>query len=258
MADTPETTETPSEFKRFRTYFITGLLVLGPVMITLWIIVNLFILMDSLLGRPIQYLLGEIIGIPFFETQIIYGIGFITLILLVMATGWLSHLYLGNRLVILLNKWFDKIPLVNKVYGAILQISQALLGGQKEVFKYAVMVEYPRRHMYSIGFVTQDTRGAPQDAIAEDVISIFIPTTPNPTSGYLLFVPKKEVAFLNMSVEEALKLIISAGALVGRAGGGSRAAARKLGIRLHPLHDEDKRPDITDQIVSDPKRDEEV
>jgi uncharacterized membrane protein len=230
-----------TDFKRLRGYFITGLLVLGPVMITLWIIVNLFILMDSLLGRPIQYLLGDLIGIPFFETQIIYGLGFITLILLVMATGWLSRLYLGNRLVQLLNKWFDKIPLVNKVYSAVLQISQALLGGQKEVFKYAVMIEYPRREMYSIGFVTQDTKGAPQDAVAEDVISVFIPTTPNPTSGYLLFVPKKDVAFLNMSVEEALKLIISAGALVGRAGGGSRDAARKLGIRLHPLHDDELR-----------------
>ncbi|MCB2210785.1 DUF502 domain-containing protein [bacterium] len=232
----------PPDLKRFRGYFITGLLVLGPVMVTFWIIINLFIVMDSLLGRPIQYLLGEIIGIPFFEQQIIYGIGFITLILLIIATGWFSRQYLGDRLVKLVNKWFEHIPLVNKVYSAVLQISQALLGGQREVFKYAVIIEYPKEHVYSIGFVTQDTRGAPQDAVAEDVISIFVPTTPNPTSGYLLFVPKKDVAFLNMSVEEALKLIISAGALVGRGGGGSRDAARRLGIRMHPLHDDDVRP----------------
>ncbi len=235
---------TDSVFRRVRNYFITGLLVLGPVMITLWIVINLFIVMDSVLGRPIQYLLGELIGIPFFDSQIVYGLGFITLILLVIATGWFSRMYLGGRFVQMVNKWFEHIPLVNKVYNAIVQISQALLGGQKEVFKYAVMIEYPRREMYSIGFVTQDTKGAPQDAVSEDVISVFVPTTPNPTSGYLLFVPKKDVAFLNMSVEEALKLIISAGALIGRAGGGSREAMRRLGIRTRPLHDEDTRTSI--------------
>ncbi|MBS1262777.1 MAG: hypothetical protein MAG453_02141 [Calditrichaeota bacterium] len=231
-----------SGWKRLRGYFVTGLLVLGPVMITIWIIVNLFIVMDSLLGRPIQYLLGEVIGIPFFQQQILYGLGFITLLALIVLAGWFSKQYLGNRLVLLVNKWFERIPLVNKVYVAILQISQALLGGQKEVFKYAVMIEYPKSHVYSIGFVTQDTKGAPQDSIAEDVISIFVPTTPNPTSGYLLFVPKKDVAYLNMSVEEALKLVISAGAIVGRAGGGSREAARRLGIRLRPLHEGDYLP----------------
>lgn len=96
------------------------------------------------------------------------------------------------------------------------------------------MIEYPRRGVYCIGFVTQDTRGPIQDAITEDVISIFLPTTPNPTSGFLLFVPKNEVYYLDVAVPEALKLIISGGAIIPEEGRGSYTTAAKLGINLKP------------------------
>jgi len=220
--------------RQVRSLFFTGLLVLAPLVLTIWIVFHLFLFADSVLGRPIRYLLGNILDIPFFHDQTIYGIGLLALLLLIFAAGWFARMYLGGKIVQVVNKWASRIPLVNKVYIAILQISEALLGGQREVFKSAVLIEYPKKDVYSIGFVTQDTKGAVQESIGDDVISVFIPTTPNPTSGYLLFVPKKDVTFIDLSVEEALKLIISAGSIVAKKGGGSRSAMKKLGIKLEP------------------------
>lgn len=220
--------------KRIRSLLIAGFVVIAPLFLTLWLMINLFLFADGFLGKPIQYLLARFFGIEYFQNQMVHGIGFIALILLMLIAGWVARQYLGKRFVEVLNNFIERIPLVNKVYIAILQISEALLGGQREVFKYAVIIEYPKENVYSIGFVTQDTRGAAQRAIGSDVISIFVPTTPNPTSGYLLFVPKQDVTYLDLSVEEALKLIISAGAIVPKSGGGSRDAAKALGIRLAP------------------------
>ena len=93
---------------------------------------------------------------------------------------------------------------------------QALFSEKSEVFKKAVLIEYPRRGIYSVGFFTQDTKGVIQESIEEDVISVFLPTTPNPTSGFLLFVPKEEVIELDLSVEEALKLVVSGGAVIAK------------------------------------------
>jgi len=106
------------------------------------------------------------------------------------------------------------IPIISRIYSTIQQISRAFLSEKREVFKKAVLFEYPRPGTYSIGFFTQDTKGMVQDALDCDVVSVFLPTTPNPTSGFLLFVPKTEIIELDMPVEEALKLVISGGAIV--------------------------------------------
>lgn len=226
--------DTQSVWKKIRSYFIAGLLVIAPVFITIWIVVNLFLFADGFLGKPIQHALGSWIGIEYFQQHTLPGAGFIALVLIVLAAGWFAKQYLGVRTVSIMNRILEKVPLVNKVYTAVVQISEALLGGQREVFKYAVLIEYPKEDVYSIGFVTQDTKGAVQDAINGDVISVFIPTTPNPTSGYLLFVPKKDVTYLDLSVEEALKLIISAGAVIPKRGG-AYTDAKSLGISMSPM-----------------------
>jgi uncharacterized membrane protein len=221
--------------KKIRSMFVTGLLVIGPVFLTIWIAVNLFLFADGLLGKPIQFLLSDVIGINFFKENTVHGFGVIALITLIIAAGWLARQYLGDKVMGYVNKVLERIPLLNKIFIAITQISQAFLGGQqREVFKYAVMIEYPRKDMHCIGFVTQDTRGPAQDGIKSDVISVFVPTTPNPTSGFLLFVQKNDATYLDMSVEEALKLVISAGAVVPR-GGGPREDAKKLGIKMSPF-----------------------
>ncbi len=195
--------------KKIRTYFLAGLLVLIPLVLTIFIIWKLFIAIDGLLSGFINNML-ERIGIP--VTSI--GLGFISVVLLIFLTGMIAKNYFGRKVIRIGEDIVTKIPLMNRIYLAIKQISNAFFSEKREVLKKAVLIEYPRKGIYSIGFFTQDTKGEVQDRLQQDVVSIFLPTTPNPTSGFLLFVPKSEVAELNMTIEEALKLVISGGAIV--------------------------------------------
>ena len=194
--------------------FIAGLVVLLPLFLTIWLLWKLFLLIDGILNDSVRLLLGNVLNIHFFRTHDIPGLGFIVLIVLLFFAGLIARNIVGRQVVGVANRIMARIPLANKIYNAINQIAQAFLTGKREVFQKAVLVEYPRKSMYSIGFYTQDTHGPVQDALPEDVISIFLPSTPNPTTGFLLFVPKSDVIPLNLSVEEALKLVISGGAIV--------------------------------------------
>ncbi len=205
--------------RELRNLFLTGLLVLSPLVITIWITVQIFLFTDGFLGRPIRFFLSDIVKVEFFEERTIHGIGLIALLLVVLLTGWLARQYFGIQIVKTISGFFAHIPLVNKVYSAVVQIAEALLGGRKDVFKTAVLIEFPKKDVFSVAFITQDTRGPVQEALHKDVVSVFVPTTPNPTSGYLLFIPKEEIIPLDVSVEEALKLIISAGAIIPRRDG---------------------------------------
>jgi len=196
-------------WKKIRTYFITGLLVLTPLVLTIFIIWKLFIGIDGLLQGFISNML-ERVGVP--ATK--YGLGFISVILLILLTGLIARNYFGRKVIKLGENVLSKIPLISRIYMAIQQISNAFLSEKREVFKKAVLIEYPRKGIYSIGFFTQDTRGEVQERLNRDVVSVFLPTTPNPTSGFLLFVPKSDVTELDISIEEALKLVISGGAIV--------------------------------------------
>ncbi len=198
-------------WKKLKSYFVTGLIVLIPLVLTIYIIWKLFIAIDGIL----QGLIGRIftsLGIG--ETgQTFIGLGFVSVILLILLTGLIARNYIGKKAI----KWgemiFTRIPLINRIYIAIQQISNAFLSEKREVFKKAVLIEYPRKGIHSIGFYTQDTKGEVQERLHTDVVSVFLPTTPNPTSGFLLFVPKSEVVELDMSIEDALKLVISGGAI---------------------------------------------
>jgi len=198
--------------KKFRAYFLTGLLVLVPLAVTYFIIKLLFLSIDDILNDFVSRLLYRF-GLEIGGRRI-PGIGFITLILIITFTGLFTRNYFGKKLVDLGDRLMQRIPLINRVYGATKQISQAFFSAKREVFKKAVLFEYPRKGIYSIGFYTQDTRGSVQDALEDDVVSVFLPTTPNPTSGFLLFVKKAEMVELDLTIEEALKLVISGGAIV--------------------------------------------
>ncbi len=204
--------------RRLRMYFVTGLLVLVPLVLTGYIIWNLFLAIDGILRGVVYNLLLEQFGVSFGKTQI-PGIGFITLIFVIILTGAVTRNYFGRKVVAFGDQVVDRIPLINRVYGAIKQISQALFSSKREVFEKAVLFEYPRKGIYSIGFYTQDTRGVVQESLDVDVVSVFLPTTPNPTSGFLLFVPKNEIVDLDLSIEDALKLVISGGAVVPKRDG---------------------------------------
>lgn len=197
--------------RRLRKYFVTGILVVTPIVLTIFIFWKIFNGLDNVVLDLSNNLL-IFLGLQPYQGRI-PGLGIIVMILVILIAGILARNYFGNKLFKLGDWLVTQIPLMSKIYIAIRQIFEAIFSEKREVFKEAVMFEYPRRGTYSIGFVTQDTRGEIQEKLDEDVLSVFVPTTPNPTSGFLLFIPKKEAVILEMSIEEALKLIISGGAI---------------------------------------------
>ncbi len=199
--------------RKVRAYFITGLLVVIPLGLTYFIIKLLFLAIDDILSDRVSIFILQQFGVRLGERQI-PGIGIVTLLLIILITGIIARNYVGRKIVDLGERTVQRIPLINRVYGATKQLSQAFFSAKREVFKKPILFEYPRKGIYSIGFYTQDTRGPVQTALEDDVVSIFLPTTPNPTSGFLLFVPKSDIVDLDLTIEEALKLIISGGAIV--------------------------------------------
>ncbi|MDI6771601.1 MAG: DUF502 domain-containing protein [bacterium] len=185
----------------FRRYLVAGLLVTLPVGVTVFVLMALFGFLDSLLGPIFTYLVGT--RIP--------GLGLAAGILLILATGALASNIIGGRVVQLFDGLMMRIPLARIVYSATKQISGALLQQKRGAFKQAVLVEWPRQGLYTVGFVTGETRGEVQQKTAERVVNVFVVTTPNPTTGFLCLVPESQVTPLEMSVEDALKLVISAG-----------------------------------------------
>ncbi|MBN1480973.1 DUF502 domain-containing protein [candidate division KSB1 bacterium] len=202
--------------KGIRGYLAAGLLFLVPVVLTFYVVVKLFFWLDGILNRQVSYLIFNFLGKT--PSHPIPGVGLLALLLILLLTGIAVRNFLGRQLVKLSDFILSRIPLVGHIYSTLQQIGHAFLSEKSETFKRAVLFEYPRHGLYSIGFITQDTKGLIQQRLfdhqKEDCYSVFLPTTPNPTSGFLLFVPKVNVIELNMSVEEALKLIISGGSIV--------------------------------------------
>lgn len=182
-------------------YFVTGLLVTLPLGLTYWILKVLLQSMERLIGNPIQRYLE--IYIP--------GMGIILLVTLILLIGILARNLLGRKLGELGEMVLHKIPLVRIIYRFVKQLVNTIFMQDKAKFAGVVLVEYPRRGAYSIGFVTGESRGEVQEVSDTTLLNVFIPTTPNPTSGFYILFPREEVTYLNMTVEQGLKLIISAG-----------------------------------------------
>lgn len=197
---------------KLRKTFITGLLVLVPIVLTVYLFIISFRFFDGLLKNVVAQFLTDAFGISQTITSI-PGLGLLVLLALVLLTGTLARNFIGRKLFDIGDFIVTRIPLANRVYIAIQEISEAILSEKREIFKNAVLIEYPRKGLYTMAFFTQDTRGPVQDTIPEDVVSVFVPTSPNPTSGYLLFVPKTQITELDMSVEDAMKLVISGGSV---------------------------------------------
>lgn len=199
--------------KKIRGYFFTGLIVLIPLVFTCYIVWKLFIGIDGLLNEKVTHILNQGFQLdPGFQS--IPGLGLLALALAIFFVGFIARNYFGKKLIKLSDNIMSRIPVVRHIYTTFQQISEAFLADHSDTFKRPVLLEYPRKGIYCIGFITQDTRGVVQQNLDQDVYSVFLPTTPNPTSGFLLFVPKKDVKQLPISVEEALKLIISGGSIV--------------------------------------------
>ena len=198
---------------RFRGNFITGIIVILPIAITLWVLRIIYRMINDGMLNPLLKLLRPYLTSNYLE----YGakaIIFVLLIMIVMLIGLGTRILFIRKVFSAGEKLFFKIPMIGRVYVAIKQISKAFLGGRKGVFKAPVLVEYPRRGVYSIGFLTSETMGEIQQKTKKKLLNIFVPTTPNPTSGILLLTPEDEITRLNMSVEEAMKLVVSGGMVV--------------------------------------------
>ena len=189
-----------------RKYFVTGLLILVPLAITLWV-VNLIIgTMDqSLLLVPERWRPETVIGFR------IPGLGTILTLLIIFLTGLATRNFIGNRVVQWWEKLLTRIPVVNSIYSSVKQVSDTLLSSSGNAFRKAVLVEYPRRDCWTIAFLTGAPGGDVKNHLQGDYISVYVPTTPNPTSGFFLMVPKADAVELDMTVDAALKYIVSMG-----------------------------------------------
>ena len=191
---------------RLRNYFTTGLLVMAPTMVSVWVFVQGFRIFDGILGQLYdKYIFAR------YELEAPPGLGAFTLTLLIILAGMVARLYAGRKLFELWDKAINRVPLVNRVYVAVRQLSDSFAQGGGIIFQYPVFVEYPRKGVYSIGFLTRRCEGPFCRIVGQPVSSVFVPTTPNPTSGVLIFVPQEEIIPLDMTVEDAMKLIISGG-----------------------------------------------
>ena len=188
---------------KLRNYFITGVLVLIPIGVTVYLTLFFIKIFAKILPQeinPNNYLPYSIPGL-----EIIISIIVITVI------GWLSLSFLGKKLVKFVNDIFKRIPFLRTVYSAIGQMTQSFAQSRKSKKKSVVLVEYPRKGSWAVGFATQENTGEIASKTNKNLINVFVPTTPNPTSGFLLMFPKDEIIYLDMSFEDASKFIVSAG-----------------------------------------------
>ena len=187
---------------RLRNYFITGIVVLVPIGITLYLTKFFISVSSNLIPKeinPNSYLPFSIPGL-----EILLSIIFITVI------GWLSISFIGKKILQLVYETLKRIPILRTIYSAIGQMTESL-APRKGNKKSVVLVEYPRKGSWAVGFATKDNKGEISKKTSTELVNVFVPTTPNPTSGFLLMFPKKEIIYLDMTFEEASKFIVSAG-----------------------------------------------
>jgi len=188
---------------RLRNYFITGIVVLIPIGLTLYLTKFIIDISSNILPKELNpnfYLPFKIPGL-----EIIVTIIFITLI------GGLSLSFIGKKILQIFNDLLKKIPILRTIYSAIGQLTETFAPQNKEQKKSVVLIEYPRKGVWAVGFATKDNKGEISKKTNSELVNIFVPTTPNPTSGFLLMFPKSEIKFLDMTFEEASKFIVSAG-----------------------------------------------
>ena len=192
---------------KIRAYFFTGILVTAPVAITLYMAYKFIVWIARLVNQilPPQYKFDEIL--PF----TIPGIGLVVLVLALILVGMFAAGFLG-KFFLRLGEWIVyKVPLISSIYSVLKQIFETFFSTKTQAFSKVVMLEYPRKGIWILGFVSSELRGEVKEKFAEEMLNVFIPTTPNPTSGFLIFVPKKDTIELDMKVEEGIKFVISGG-----------------------------------------------
>ncbi len=193
--------------QRTRAYLMTGILVVAPISITLYLAWIFIGFVDDRVTPLIPAKYNPETYLPF----ALPGLGLLVLMIALVLIGAATAGFFGRLWTRVSEQILGRMPVIRNVYSAVKQILETVLAQQSNAFREAVLVEYPRRGIWAIAFITGRTEGEVQNITEEECINIFLPTTPNPTSGFLLFVPKKDLIRLNMSVEEAIKMVISGG-----------------------------------------------
>jgi uncharacterized membrane protein len=192
-----------------RRHLMAGLIVIAPVTATVFVLWWIFQLLDGLLGRFLYPALGGLVGR---DTVVIPGLGLLVLFLLLVGVGWAAQRAIGSRVVAWWHATMERLPLTRRIYGAANRIVRTVFGEDSRPFKKVVLVEYPSAGRWSIGFLSAEAPAAMQRHVP-GAVSVFVPTTPNPTSGFLVIVPRHLVVELDITVDAAFTFILSAGSV---------------------------------------------
>jgi len=192
-----------SRLRLFRRYLLEGLVVAAPIGVTVVVLRWIFVRLDSILGDFLSRAIG--LTIP--------GLGLAALIVVLVATGWVAHRAVGARLVATWDELLDRLPLARSVYRATRQVVRSMVGRERYAFNEVVLFEYPGPGRWSVGFVTGPAPRALRDRLGEDAVTVYMPTAPNPMSGYLIVYPRSVLITLPVSVEEGFTYVVSCGAV---------------------------------------------
>ena len=194
-------------FAKLKNYFFTGILVTAPVVITFWIVISLVKIFDRLITPLLPLYLNPNTYLP----RDVPGLGLIVLVIFLIFIGFIAANFFGSYILKKTDLILGKIPFVKVFYKTIKQILETILQSNSKAFREAVLMEYPRKGVWVIGFTTGKVEGVIKAKTNVSMVNVFVPTTPNPTSGFLLMFPIEDVIYLNMTFEEASKFIVSAG-----------------------------------------------
>ncbi len=190
---------------RLRKYFITGLAVVVPVIFTVYVLIVLFRFTDNILGRFLNVYFRNTLGFN------IPGLGVLIFLLLILSVGFLANRYIGKKIFPLIDRWFSSLPLIRNIYPTFKQVISFILAQKEFGFKKVVLVEYPSKGIWSLGFLTNEEFQELSLILKEPMVSVFVPTPPSPFSGFLIFVAKEDLKFPDISIADAFKIIISGG-----------------------------------------------
>ena len=194
-------------YGHLRGYFLAGILVTAPIGITFYISWLLIRWVDSKVTPLLPAAYNPETYLPF----AVPGLGLVIVFVTLTFIGWATAGMVGRLWTRVSEKALARMPVIRSIYGAVKQITETILQQQSNAFREVVLFEYPRRGSWAIGFITGQTQGEVQNLTHDDVVNVFLPTTPNPTSGYLLFIPRRELVVLGMTVEEGIKMVVSGG-----------------------------------------------
>ena len=194
-----------SVFARLRRYFLGGVLVAAPISITLYITLTLLNFIDTKVAA--------IIAPEYYAHSAVPGLGLLVAVVFFILVGWGTRNYLGRLFIDISEYAVDRMPLIRTLYSGTKQVFETVMGAKSQAFRDVVMFEYPRPGLWTMGFVASPALREVREKLGEDAVNVFLPTTPSPTNGILLFIPVKDLHFMNLSVEEAFKMILSGGIL---------------------------------------------